>query len=167
MFLIETINHCPKLVTAGHTDSSRLKRVVQGFLSLSCLTQTYCTHFISSFSYHFITFISLVSTLSHSLWRLTLIVHYSSSKSRADGQLCTRIPSVRMDCSFSAPQTKDCMNKLRCGVDVEPEPGPPHMSPPMDLRGHLRYINTGERGGESNLTLSTRSTHRRYMDRMW
>ncbi len=73
MFLIETINHCPKLVTAGHTDYSRLKRVVQGFLSLSCLTQTYCTHFISSFSCHFIAFISLVSHILSDIWHLLFI----------------------------------------------------------------------------------------------
>lgn len=164
MFLIETINHCPKLVTAGHTDYSRLKRVVQGFLSLSCLTQTYCTHFISSFSCHFIAFISLVSHILSDVWHLLFITALVKAEPMVS---CAPEWTVRMDCSFSAPQTKDCMNKLWCGVDVEPEPGPPHMSPPMDLRGQLRYINTGERGGESNLTLSTRSTHRRSMDRMW
>ncbi|ROL48183.1 hypothetical protein DPX16_6678 [Anabarilius grahami] len=61
-----------------------------------------------------------------------------------------------MDCSFSAPPpTKDYINKRWCGVDVEHEPGPPRMSPPVerhhsssDLRGQLRYINTEERRGE-------------------
>lgn len=122
-------------VTAGHTDASRLKRVVWGFLSLFCLhTDILYTHSFSSPQY--------LSHILSDIWHWLLIT--ALVKKRADGQLCHRIRSIFLS------STKDYINKW-CGVDVEPEPGTPCMFPPVerhhsssDLRGSYATSTLGK-----------------------
>lgn len=129
MFLIGTLNRCPKLQPQQDTQMLHVSKGLSEDSSLNSVsTQTNAA----------VSFNKFTSSISMHSVSVTSDSYCSSQLVKVNSQLCYRIPSIRIDCSVSAPSpTKDRMNKLWCGVDVEPEPGSPHRPEgPVTLHQH-------------------------------
>lgn len=140
---IITINHCPA-ITAGNRDTWHFKRVVCGFniqywVKYSafnlffCLKSTYLKEKNTASEGNPFNFGTLFTAASV---KVKLVWTVSQNSLYQNGLFFLR---------FTFQQRITLINDW-CGVDVEHEPGPPHISPPMDQQSWGgRYTISQER----------------------